>query len=104
MKRDFSSLADELDNLEDGGPTVAEDLRSQQTSKLMEQVLIALSRPQAAPTVHVAAPTMPSIAFPELNIPAPVVTVQQPQRVLDWTFTFERNGDGTIKSIRAKAT
>ena len=44
----------------------------------------------------------PVINVPEA--PAPVVTVQQPQRVLDWTFTFERNGDGTIKSIRAKAT
>ena len=46
----------------------------------------------------------PSVAAPTVNIPAPVVTVQQPQRVLDWTFTFERNPDGTIKSIRAKAT
>ena len=43
----------------------------------------------------------PVINVPEA--PAPVVTVQQPQRVLDWTFTFDRNPDGTIKSIKAKA-
>jgi hypothetical protein len=41
---------------------------------------------------------------PEFNIPAPVVTVQPAQRVLDWTFDFSRNPDGTIKSIRARAT
>lgn len=51
--------------------------------------MVAKMQPAPAPIVHVAAPDV-------IHAPS--------QRVLDWTFTFERNSDGTIKSIRAKAT
>jgi uncharacterized protein YukJ len=48
--------------------------------------------------LHVQQPSAPVV-----NVPPAQVVVQPQQRVLDWTFTFERNADGTIKSIRAKA-
>lgn len=35
---------------------------------------------------------------------SPQVTVHAPTPPSNWTFTFERNDDGTIKSIRAEAT
>ena len=104
MAKDISQLADEIDSLPDEGMTVAESRRQDNTTSLMEKVLEALARPQVAPVVQVAAPVMPSIAFPEISIPPAQVTVQPSKQVLDWTFTFERNPDGTIKSIRAKAT
>lgn len=80
----------------DSGPTVAEVRQQKQTALLMQKLMEALSKPQA----------MPMITMPKLEVPAPVVHVQaaQPsQQVLDWTFTFERNSDGTIKSITASA-
>lgn len=43
-------------------------------------------------------------AAPEINIPAPVVTVQPAAKVLEWDFTFSHNPDGSIKSIKAKAS
>jgi hypothetical protein len=48
--------------------------------------------------LHVQQPSAPVV-----HVPPAQVVVQPQQRVLDWTFTFERNADGTIKSIRAKA-
>ena len=90
MKKD--NLDDDLDN----GPTLAEVMQQKQTTDLMQKLMEALSKPQA----------VPQITMPTLEVPAPVVHVQaaQPsQQVLAWTFTFERNSDGTIASITARA-
>lgn len=91
MKKD--NLDDDLDN----GPSLAEVMQQKQTSDLMQKLMEALSKPQA----------VPQITMPTLEVPAPIVHVQaaQPsQQVLAWTFTFERNNDGTIRSIYAEAT
>jgi hypothetical protein len=64
----------------------------QDNSELLAKVVALLAREQ------------PAAVAPAVNVPAPVVTVQPAPRVLDWTFTFEHNRDGSIKSIRAKAT
>lgn len=74
-------------------PTPAPD-----NNAVLMQTLVDLVSRISSPQAQVAAP-----AAPEIHIPAPVVTVQPAQRVLEWSFTFDRNPDGTIKSIRAKA-
>ena len=94
-KLDLSHL---VDAAAEDGELIASVRQREQTQELMQNLLTALGKPQPAPQVHIAAP----------EIPAPVVHIQPaaptPKPVLDWTFTFERNKDGSIKSIRAKAT
>lgn len=61
---------------------------------ILAKVVELLSRP--APVQEQPAPV--------IHVPPTQVVVQPQQRVLDWTFTFERDTTGAIKSIRAKAT
>lgn len=58
---------------------------------------------QQAPSV-----VLPEIPAPVVNVEAPHVTVQPAPvptvRPVSWTFTFERNESGTIRSITATPT
>jgi hypothetical protein len=93
-KIDFAQLADDLDGV-DGGPTVAEVTRARRQEELLVQVLQALARPQAAPSVSVS---------PQVTVPEPTVTVQfTPKPVTRWSFEFVRNADGTIQRVIAQA-
>lgn len=89
---DYNALVDELDSA-DGGPTVAQQQRDSKMLDLMEKLLTQQPHPQ--PVVHVAAPN--------IDVPPAQVIVQPtvPQPRSSWKFEFERNADGTIKSITA---
>jgi len=54
------------------------------------QDMVAKMQPQA----------VPEIRMPEINVPAPQVVVQAAKKC-SWEFEFNRNPDGTIKSIKA---
>jgi len=111
---DYSALANELDDLPQDGPTVGDIARADQTTELMQKLLGSMAsapQPVAAQdnTALIQAlqdmvSKMQPQQAPEINLPAPVVTVQPAQRVLAWTFNFVRNPDGTIKTITATAT
>lgn len=66
---------------------------AQDNSALLAKIVELLAREQPAP-----------ITLPEVIVQPAAVVVQPTPRTLDWTFTFEHNKDGSIKSIRAKAT
>ena len=95
----------ESDDLDNGSEEFFRQRRNDEVMENIAQMLEVLSKPQVAP----------KITLPKIEIPAPVVHVQAAapavfpapvvnKPILDWTFTFDRNKDGTIKSIRAKAT
>lgn len=72
-------------------PKRAEPPPQDPMAAVLEKMTELLARPAPAP-----------------EIPAPVVHVQPAapaaKPILAWAFTFERNADGTIKTIRARAT
>lgn len=72
-------------------PPPAPEPKSELTAELMQQILSALNRP-----VEVKLPQMPA---PQVTVAAPA-TAQVPVK---WTFEFERNSNGTIKSITASS-
>lgn len=91
---DYTALADELDGA-DSGPTVAQQQRDSKMLDLMEKLLTSQPAQQNQPVIHVAAPN--------IDVPPAQVVVQPspaPARCA-WRFEFERNEDGTIKSITA---
>lgn len=91
---DYNALVDELDSA-DSGPTVAQHQRDAKMLDLMEKLLTREPQSTAVPVVHVASPT---VEVP----PAQVVVQPAPQQArCSWKFEFERNADGTIKSITA---
>ena len=103
MKK-YDDLVAELEDLADAGPSMADVSRANALETLLERVLENLSRPPMAPVVNLPAQGEVVVKIPEIIVPAAQVVFQPPPRVLDWTFDFVRNPDGTIKSIRAKAT
>lgn len=85
---------------QDDDDDLTEFFRKRRHDEVMEGLLEVLNKPPVAQPAS-------QVTMPTIEIPAPVVHVQaapEPKPVLDWTFTFDRNKDGTIKSIRAKAT
>ena len=66
---------------------------SDMSAKLMQMMAELMARQQAAPVVNV----------PEVKVPAPTVVVQPAEKAApcSWKFSFERNRDGSIKSITA---
>lgn len=92
---DLLTLADELEADTGEGPTVGDQLHQSKMGSLFERLVTALEQ-QKAPTINVP-PAQP----PE--IPPAQVVVQPPaaQPRCSWKFEFERNPDGTIKSITA---
>ena len=74
------------------GPTIGELERGKRTDDLMKQVLTALATPAAPAPVNV------QVAAPEVQ---PAQVVFAPTKKTSWTFTFDRNPDGTIHKIHA---
>ena len=90
---DYNALVDELDSA-GSGPTVAQHQRDAKMLDLMEK-LLTREQSSAAPVVNVASP---AVEVP----PAQVIVQPAPQQArCSWKFEFERNADGTIKSITA---
>lgn len=109
MAADFASLLDELDQPESSGPTVGDSLRSDQMHELLTKTLQALSQPKQdtghseltqAVLEMMQKLQVPQSAPPTVNVAPAQVTVQ-PQTRCSWEFSFTRNPDGTIKSIKA---
>lgn len=95
-KLDLSHLVDAA--AEDSELLASVDQR-EKTQELMQRLLTTLAEhrvPQVVPHVAPAITVQPSKVV--------VQSAPTPTPVLDWTFTFDRNNDGTIKSIRACAT
>jgi hypothetical protein len=88
----------EEDDTADNASMLAELQREAKRDRVMNGILSALQKPAAQPVVNVPAP---NITLPQLSIPAPQVIIQPAARC-SWVFEFERNRDGSIKSITAK--
>jgi len=87
----------EEDDTPDNASMLAELQRTSKQDRVMSGILAALQKAPAAPVVNIPAA---NITLPELSIPAPQVIIQPAARC-SWVFEFERNRDGSIKSITA---